>query len=224
MCDCRTDIFLAGDSTMAFYTHDSAPLTGWGMALPQFCRDNVRVHNHAQGGYSTKRFQRSGWLDRLLAELRSGDHVIIQFGHNDKHPADYRPLAHTELDEFAGNLRNWISLIRERGAIPTLATTTIEWAEDGLDVTAPLLAEYNALTVETASACDVALVDLNSFAYAELSKLSMPEIHQYYMTTSGIEERKDDFCHLKENGAQLYASWFTMLCKRQGLPIAKCFK
>lgn len=224
MCDGRTDIFLAGDSTMAFYTRDSAPQTGWGMALPQFCRDNVRVHNHAQGGYSTKRFQRSGRFDWLLSELRPGDHVIIQFGHNDKHPADFRPLAHTELDEFAGYLRAWIPLIRDRGATPTLCTTTIEWTKDGLDVTAPLLAKYNALTVETASACGVDLVDLNSFAYAELSKLSMPDIHQYHMATSGIEGRDNDFCHLKDNGAQLYASWFTMLCKRQDLPISKCFK
>ena len=30
----RTDIFLAGDSTMCFYTRDRFPRTGWGMALP----------------------------------------------------------------------------------------------------------------------------------------------------------------------------------------------
>lgn len=224
MCNDRTDIFLAGDSTMCFYTADRAPLTGWGMMLPRFCRENVRVHNHAQSGYSTKSFQRSGWFDRLLNELRPGDHVVIQFGHNDKHPADYRPLAHTEIDEFSENLRRWISFVRELGAVPTLSTTTIEWAAEGLDKTAPLLAKYNAALLDVARECGADAVDLNSYAYSELSKLPMAEIHQYHMATSGLEDKADDFCHLKNNGAELYASYFVELCRRQNIAISTCFK
>lgn len=224
MNDSRTDIFLAGDSTMCFYTRDHAPLTGWGMVLPQFCRDSVRVHNFAQGGHSTRHFQNSGWLSRIFETVRPGDHLVIQFGHNDKHPADYRPLAHTEVEEFSANLHSWIKTSREIGVTPTLVTTTVEWAENGPDERAALLARYNDATRETATECGVDLIDLNSFAYAELSKLPMPEIHRYHMATSGVAGREKDFCHLKRNGAELYASWFVGLCKQQGAKIARCFK
>ena len=222
--DCnRVDIFLAGDSTMCFYTADRAPRTGWGMMLRNFCAPNVRVHNFAQSGCSTKSFQRTGWFDHLLSEVRPGDHVVIQFGHNDKHPVERRPQAHTEVDEFAANLRSWISRVRDCGAIPTLCTTTIEWAPDGLHERAPLLAEYNRKTMETAAACGVDGIDLNSFAYAELSKLSLPDIHQYHMATSGMEGSENDYCHLKTNGAEYYAALFVKLCFEQNSAISTCF-
>ena len=220
----RIDIYLAGDSTMAFNTNDRAPRTGWGMSLQQFFKDEVKVHNYAQSGFSTRSYQRSGWLDRLLYELRAGDHVIIQFGHNDKHAADFRPLAHTEVDEFADNLRSWIKRIREIGATPTLVTTTIEWAKDGLHEFASRLAKYNAATLAVAAECGVKCVDLNSAAYERLSRLPMAEIHQYYMATSGLEDAANDYCHLKDNGAYFYASLFVELCRDQNLQIAKYLK
>ena len=224
MDDKRVDIFLAGDSTMCFYTADRAPRTGWGMLLSQFCRSNVRVHNFAQSGHSTRTFQTSGWFAHLLSLLRPGDHVVIQFGHNDKHPADYRPLAHTEVDEFASNLRSFIAQVRERGAIPTLATTTIEWAADGLNERAMLLAQYNAATLSVAGECDVEVIDLNRAAYEKLSSLSMADIHQYHMATSGVENTENDFCHLKQNGAEFYAALFVELCRNCGAAITECFK
>ena len=224
MDNSRIDIFLAGDSTMAFNTTDRAPRTGWGMMLQQFFKDEVRVHNYAQSGFSTRSYQRSGWLDRLLNELRAGDHVIIQFGHNDKHAADFRPLAHTEVDEFADNLRSWIKRIREIGAIPTLATTTIEWAKNGLHELAFRLAKYNAATLAVAAECGVECVDLNSAAYERLSRLPMVEIHRYHMATSGLEGSENDYCHLKDNGAEFYASLFVELCRNQNLQITKHFK
>ena len=220
----RIDIYLAGDSTMCFYTRDRAPRNGWGMALQQLCQDEVRVHNYAQSGFSTGSYQRSGWFDRLLSELRAGDYVVIQFGHNDKHPADYRPLAHTGVDEFSGNLRSWIRRIREIGAIPTLVTTTIEWAADGLHEFASRLAGYNAATLAVAAECGVECVDLNSAAYERLSCLPMADIHQYHMATSGVEGSANDYCHLKDNGAEYYASLFVELCRLQNLQIAKYFK
>ena len=224
MEDKRVDIFLAGDSTMCFYTADRAPRTGWGMALQKFCSESVRVHNCAQSGYSTKSFQKSGWFAHLLAGLRPGDHVVIQFGHNDKHPADYRPLAHTEVDEFASNLRSFATQVRERGAIPVLVTTTIEWAPDGLDKRAPLLAEYNAATLDVARNLKVDVIDLNRAAYEKLSLLPIAEIHQYHMAASGVENTENDFCHLKQNGAEFYAALFVELCRNGGAAVAECFK
>ena len=103
----RKDIHMLGDSTMCFYTNDRKPRTGWGMKLQPLCHDDIRVRNYAMAGYSTRNFQNTGYFDLVLKSLRPHDHVIIQFGHNDKHPADFRPLAHTDLNEFTDNLSSW---------------------------------------------------------------------------------------------------------------------
>ena len=51
------DIFMVGDSTMASYPDNRAPLTGWGMKLQQFCKDGVKVHNVARSGASAKSYR-----------------------------------------------------------------------------------------------------------------------------------------------------------------------
>ena len=224
MSSLRKDIHMLGDSTMCFYTNDRKPRTGWGMKLQPLCHDDIRVRNYAMAGYSTRNFQNTGYFDLVLKSLRPHDHVIIQFGHNDKHPADFRPLAHTDLNEFTDNLSSWISQIRQLGGIPVLCTTTIEWAEDGLHEKSALLAKYNAATLECAAACGADAVDIYGFAYENLRKLPLTEIWQYHMATSGIADSKNDYCHLKENGAELYAGWFVELVKRKNLAIAECFK
>ena len=44
-------IFIIGDSTV---TDNTPPFRGWGWALPDFVRDDVKVFNHAESGCSTR--------------------------------------------------------------------------------------------------------------------------------------------------------------------------
>src|ERR1041385_1950134 len=76
-------VFMIGDSTMADKPLD-LPERGWGMALPKFFVDPSMIHNHAVNGRSTKSFIDEGRWDKVLSELKAGDFVIIQFGHNDE--------------------------------------------------------------------------------------------------------------------------------------------
>src|SRR5215203_5215415 len=78
-------LFLVGDSTMAQKLASKRPETGWGEALQQyFDVDRVRVVNLAKNGRSTRSFQTEGRWEALLEELKPGDYVFIQFGHNDE--------------------------------------------------------------------------------------------------------------------------------------------
>jgi len=96
-------LFIVGDSTLK----SGAPLRGWGQELGQFFDQNkINVVNRAIGGRSSRTFQYEGRWDKVLAELKAGDFVIIQFGHNDVGKYDDpaakdRPSLHGEGDDTA---------------------------------------------------------------------------------------------------------------------------
>src|SRR5215204_1971431 len=92
-------IYLAGDSTMAEKTTDKRPETGWGEKLQAFFNPTkVRVENHAKNGRSSRSFIAEKLWQAIVDNLKKGDYVFIQFGHNDQKentdryasPADYR--------------------------------------------------------------------------------------------------------------------------------------
>jgi lysophospholipase L1-like esterase len=87
-------LHIAGDSTAAQKYSDAAPETGWGMALPFFLRKDLEVANHAVNGRSSKSFVDEGRLDAVLAAIRPGDLLLIQFAHNDEKDED--PTRYTE--------------------------------------------------------------------------------------------------------------------------------
>jgi len=74
-------LYLIGDSTVK---NGTAGLQGWGTALPtQFDTTRIHIVNNALGGRSSRTFLTEGLWDKVLAKLKPGDFVIMQFGHND---------------------------------------------------------------------------------------------------------------------------------------------
>jgi len=79
----KTRIYLAGDSTVKSYGSDNT-IGGWGEFLPYyFNNDTVEIINRAEGGRSSRSYINEGRLDKILSEIRPGDYLFIQFGHND---------------------------------------------------------------------------------------------------------------------------------------------
>lgn len=75
-------LFLVGDSTVKSGGANGA--IGWGERLaPHFDTNKINVVNHAIGGRSSRTFFTEGRWDKVLAQLKAGDIVAIQFGHND---------------------------------------------------------------------------------------------------------------------------------------------
>jgi len=74
-------LFLIGDSTVKNGTKGQQ---GWGGPFAAlFDASRIRVENRARGGRSSRTFLTEGLWDQVLAEVHSGDFVLIQFGHND---------------------------------------------------------------------------------------------------------------------------------------------
>lgn len=96
-------LWIVGDSTL----NSNAPLRGWGQELGQFFdQTRINVVNRAIGGRSSRTFQYEGRWDKILSELKKGDFVILQMGHNDVGKYDDpaakdRPSLHGEGDETA---------------------------------------------------------------------------------------------------------------------------
>jgi rhamnogalacturonan acetylesterase len=79
-------LFLVGDSTMKNGTPGQR---GWGEEMAQFFDPHaINVVNQAIGGRSSRTFQSEGRWDGVVAMLKKGDYVIIQFGHNDPGPVN----------------------------------------------------------------------------------------------------------------------------------------
>jgi lysophospholipase L1-like esterase len=146
-------LFIAGDSTAATYTATDKNQQGWGALLQEFFDPaKLQVVNAARGGRSSRTFITEGHWEKMLAEVRRGDLVIIQFGHNDagalnqEPPGSTRPLRargtipgigneseeidnvvtgkHETVYSFGWYLRKMIADTRARGATPILMTLT----------------------------------------------------------------------------------------------------
>ena len=117
-------VFMIGDSTMANKdTTGGKQERGWGMVLQQYFDSHVVVDNHAVNSRSTKSFINEGRWDKVLAKIKPGDYVFIQFGHNDEKP---QPDRHTDPGTtFDDNLRKFVNETRSKGGIPVLFNAVV---------------------------------------------------------------------------------------------------
>ena len=175
--------YITGDSTVQSYDPIAyAPQAGWGQMIERFLADDVAVANHAIGGRSSKNFITQGRLDEILRNIRPGDYLFAQFGHNDAtQGVDDRYASPEDYKEY---LREYIQGARQRGATPVIVTPVSRRsfnAETGeANVSFP---EYVAKAIEVAEEEDALLVDLSASSRA-------------YLTEIGAEAAKAVFLHV----------------------------
>ncbi|TDH29363.1 pectin esterase [Segetibacter sp. 3557_3] len=113
-------IYLIGDSTMANKQEKAYPETGWGMALGQFFDKGVSIDNRAMNGRSTLSFLNENRWQPIVDQLKKGDYVFIEFGHNDEKIT--KPGVGTSLADFRKNLLKFVTETRAKKATPVLLT------------------------------------------------------------------------------------------------------
>ena len=86
----RPTLYIIGDSTVR--NGDGTGKNGqwgWGSYLANyFDTTKIKVENDAIGGRSSRTFITEGRWDKILSQLKKGDFVLMQFGHNDAGPLD----------------------------------------------------------------------------------------------------------------------------------------
>jgi fibronectin type 3 domain-containing protein len=166
----RPTAYLTGDSTVQTYSDGFAPQAGWGQMFARFLSDDVTVANHAIGGRSTKNFISQGRLDAVLRQIRPGDYLFVQFGHNDNsYGVDDRYAAPADYRDY---LRTYVDGARQRGATPILVTPVSRRSFDAetgeANVSFPAYVEQaRALAAETGTP----LVDLSASSRAYLTEI-----------------------------------------------------
>lgn len=85
----KPTLYLIGDSTVK---NGTPGLKGWGEVIaPYFDLHEISIVNDAIGGRSSRTFLTEGRWDKVMAKLKPGDFVLMQFGHNDgANPKDPR--------------------------------------------------------------------------------------------------------------------------------------
>lgn len=198
-------LHIAGDSTAAQKYADAAPETGWGMALPFFLGRTLGVANHAMNGRSSKSFIDEGRLAALLEEVRAGDLVLVQFGHNDEKTED--PARGTDpYTTYQDCLRQYVHGARSRRARPVLLTP-VERRRFAADGTAkPTHGAYPAAMRALAAEERVPLLDLQALTLARWQDLGPDGTLGYFNWLEPGEsphypDGRQDNTHFRPRGA-----------------------
>ena len=146
-------VFLAGDSTVT--DQPSGPWGSWGQMLPYFFKPGVAVANYAQSGESVASSLGAGRFEKVFSTMKPGDHLFIQFGHNDM--KSKQPDA---LSKYRKDLVGVIKRTRQLGGVPVLVTSMER--KPGRKYVS--LGEYPQVVRELASEYHVPLIDLNEMS------------------------------------------------------------
>ena len=165
-------VYLAGDSTVTDQRFE--PAAGWGQMLPRFFKPEVSVANHAESGETLKSFLIERRLDKILSQIKPGDWLLVQFGHNDQKtqwPQTYAEAATTYRDY----LRVYAGEARRRGATPVFVTSMHRHRFDAAGKVVDTLGDYPNAMRETARELGVPLIDLHAMSAAFYEALGPKE-------------------------------------------------
>lgn len=217
-------LHLVGDSTMADKVNLAYPERGWGQLLPEFMLPELSIINHAANGRSTLRFLNEGRWQLLLTELKAGDYVLIQFGHNDQKQDD--PSRYAAADStYPQLLSRFIAEVRAKGAIPMLATPICRRSFDNEGTLENKLADYADAMRKVALREKVTLFDLNAQSCADVTRFGLAASQAYFIQVpAGLYQKfpdgKIDNTHLNTQGASWIAQLFVRELKKQQHPLA----
>ncbi|MGF6928881.1 DNA sulfur modification protein DndE [Chitinophaga sp. W2I13] len=219
----KPTIFMIGDSTMANKPLEDNPERGWGQLFPQCFEKDIVIKNYAVNGRSTKSFIDERRWDSVLAQLKPGDWVMIQFGHNDGKISDSTRYAAPE-GAYKTNLERFVKEARAKGAQPLLITPVArrKFTHGVLEDTH---GAYPAVVRSVANAMQVPLVDLQKSSAALLVKEGEAASQKMFRTTppghyNTLPDGITDNTHFSAYGAAKIAALVAGEIREKKLPLA----
>lgn len=219
--DPRPTIWLIGDSTVRVGTPKQQ---GWGDPFAQMVQsEQVRVVNKAIGGRSSRTFRTEGRWKEIVDQLKAGDVVLMQFGHNDSIAPDNaeRPrgtlrgtgdetkeIIHPQTKQpevvytYGWYMRQYVIEAKANGAIPVMVSLIPRGprpADEKVFVppTEFPTAGYAAWAAEVAAQEKAAFIDLNQLVLKSYAGMTSAQIKAAYFTDS-----ETDFTHTGPGGAE----------------------
>jgi lysophospholipase L1-like esterase len=216
-------VYLAGNSTVT--DQQQEPWAAWGQMLPRFFKPGkISVANHAESGETLKSFIAENRLKKIMAGIKPGDYMFIQFGHNDQKPenSDY-------VEPFTGYkelLKLFISEVRKHNATPVLVTPMLRRRFDSNGKIINTHGDYPEAMHQTAREENIALIDLHQMSkilYEALGTENSKKLFVHYPagTFPGQKEEYKDNSHFSNYGAYQLAKCIVEGIKTSKLGIVK---
>lgn len=185
---------LMGDSTMADkdLSYEN-PERGWGQRLKSHVDTNVIVANYAQNGRSTKSVQTLGIWDNVKRDLKAGEYLFIQFGHNDSKESDTTRYA-APFGAYQENIRSFVDYALSVGARPVLFTpVSRRWFDDKGNLKVNCHGDYPEAVSQVAKEYGLPLIDANKVTQEWLISLGDEASRKYYMwIDKGVNPKHPD--------------------------------
>ena len=225
----KITIFLIGDSTMSDKPNPiENPERGWGQMLPQFFNENVTIKNFAVNGRSTKSFITEGRWDSVASEIKKGDYVFIQFGHNDQKFKD--SLRYTNpLTAYRKNLIKFVNETREKDGIPVLFSPVVRRNFNEFGVLIDTHGLYPLIMRQVAIELKVPFVDLQLKSENFILSAGQEKSKEIYLwvepgQNTMYPEGKQDNTHFSVKGATEISKLAVEGLKENGLAITGFLK
>ena len=231
-------LFIVGDSTAS-----NGPDLGWGDHLAHyFDTTKINLANRAHAGRSSRSYIVEGAWDRTLAEIKAGDYVLLQWGHNDggdlggaKPRGSLHGLGEETQDVpqtvgvMAGKTetvhtygwynRKYIADIEAKGATPIMLSLTEQniWKPDanGVPQLQHGMVGYDKLEQEIAEASHIAYVDMGTVEWNRLSAAGPEKTALLFPI---------DHTHTSAEGAELNAQSVVIALEEANSPLVKYLK
>jgi len=185
---------LMGDSTMADkdLSYEN-PERGGGQRLKSHVDTNVIVANYAQNGRSTKSVQTLGIWDNVKRDLKAGEYLFIQFGHNDSKESDTTRYA-APFGAYQENIRLFVDYALSIGARPVLFTpVSRRWFDDKGNLKVNCHGDYPEAVSQVAKEYGLPLIDANKVTQEWLISLGDEASRKYYMwIDKGVNPKHPD--------------------------------
>ncbi len=206
-------VFVVGDSTA---NNNANGARGWGDPFSSyFDLTKINVANRARAGRSSRTFITEGLWDKVLADVKPGDFVLIQFGHNDGGPVDKdrargslpglgeeaqeftMPDARKEIVHTYGwYMRKMIDETKAKSATPILLSLTPRniWKDGHVERN---IGQFGEWIPEIAKSQNVPFVDLALIVVNKYEEMGPEKVKDLFAT---------DHTHTSPVGAELNAA------------------
>ncbi len=194
--------YIIGDSTVKNGDgKNTNQLQGWGSFIDTyFDTTRITISNQAIGGRSSRTFISDGRWDKILATLKKGDYVIMQFGHNDGGALDdtarargtikgigedsieiYNPIRKMKevVHTYGWYMRKYVNDTKAKGAIPIICSPIPrnDW-KNGKIIRAS--DTYTAWSKQTAEQTGAYFIDLHNILSDELEKMGESKATSFF--------------------------------------------
>lgn len=199
-------IYLAGDSTCANKQADKRPETGWGEMLGQyFDTAKVKIDNRAVNGRSTKSFIAEGKWQKIIEDLKPGDYVFVQFGHNDE--SKDKGERYTPPEDYRKNLIKFVTEVRAKKGNIVLLTPVMRRRFNDKGEFYDTHGGYPDLVRAVAAEYKVPLIDMHRKSEAVIRKYGAEGSKKLFMILKENENPNypkglDDNTHFQPLGAE----------------------